>query len=240
MEMQSINIQTTQNVSLRYHLAGLGHRIAATFIDFIILACFGIFFSLLLGFTENYSITTSVMVGLVIYLYFLLCEIIMNGQTIGKKVMKIKVIKVDSTKPSIGAYVLRWILLPIDYFMMGGVAMIFIILTPKGQRLGDLVANTTVVLDKREENVLQKKKAIIGSVDQDYQPVFPEASRLSTEDISLMRQAVEAFQNRSQRAPMEMLKEKIEAKLNITSGLHPIKFFHTLIKDHTYYSWRDQ
>ena len=55
-----------------------------------------------------------------------------------------------------------------------------------------------------------------------------------------MRQAVEAFQNRSQRAPMEMLKEKIEAKLNITSGLHPIEFFHTLIKDHTYYSWRDQ
>ena len=92
MEMQSINIQTTQNVSLRYHLAGLGHRIAATFIDFIILACFGIFFSLLLGFTESYSVTTSVIVGLVIYLYFLLCEIIMNGQTIGKKVMKIKVI----------------------------------------------------------------------------------------------------------------------------------------------------
>ncbi|MEQ9263088.1 MAG: RDD family protein [Owenweeksia sp.] len=239
--MQSINIQTTQNVVLQYSLAGLGHRIAAILIDFTVLLAFSFSWQFITGrlFGAG-SMTLNVILGIINLLYFLVCEISMNGQTIGKKAMRIKVVKTDGSKPGISAYILRWIMIPIDYSIAGGVAMIFIILTRKAQRLGDIIAGTTVVLVKGKDQTLQKKKAIIGSVDENYTPVFPEAARLSMDDISLMRQVLDAFQERSQRDPMEILKKKIEEKLQISTDLHPIKFFHTLIKDHTYYSWRNQ
>ncbi|MGB0176255.1 MAG: RDD family protein [Owenweeksia sp.] len=239
--MQSINIQTTQNVMLQYALAGIGHRIAAVLIDLGVLLAFSLLWNVitLAAFGVN-STTLSIIGGIIIFLYFLVCEITMNGQTVGKKVMKIKVVKLDGSKPGVSSYLLRWVMLPIDYSIVGGVAMVFIILTQKAQRLGDLIAGTTVVQIKGKDSTLQQKKAIIGSVDENYQPAFPEAAHLSMDDISLMRQALQAFQERSQREPMEMLKQKLEEKLRISSDLHPIKFFHTLIKDHTYYSWHNQ
>ena len=43
------------------------------------------------------------------FFYDFLCEIFLNGQSIGKKILKIKVVKIDGTQPGLGSYFLRWI-----------------------------------------------------------------------------------------------------------------------------------
>jgi len=56
----------------------------------------------------------------------------------------------DST-PSFGAYVIRWLLRPIDILITTGfVGFVSIIVTQHGQRVGDVAARTTVVRQQKE------------------------------------------------------------------------------------------
>ncbi|MEM4246685.1 MAG: RDD family protein, partial [Candidatus Bathyarchaeia archaeon] len=83
--------------------------------------------------------------GLINFLYFAILEGTM-GATLGKKVLKIKVVKDDGSPCSIGASVIRNILRIIDVLpFIYIVGMILITRSPKKQRLGDRIAHTVVV-----------------------------------------------------------------------------------------------
>jgi uncharacterized RDD family membrane protein YckC len=57
--------------------------------------------------------------------------------------IKIKVVKIDGSQPGIGSYFLRWLIKPVDvFFTYGSVGIITMLINGKGQRLGDLAANT--------------------------------------------------------------------------------------------------
>ncbi len=73
--------------------------------------------------------------------YFVVFEAKM-GATLGKMLMGIKVVGLDGQKPSWGAALLRNVLRPVDLLLVG---IVFIIVTSKRQRLGDLAAATIVV-----------------------------------------------------------------------------------------------
>lgn len=233
--MNTIGIQTTQNVALDYKLAGVGSRIIAYLIDSLIIFAFYMFiFVVLLGSMNNFFVVSvTLLLG---WLYFLLSEIFTDGQTIGKRFMKIKVIKVDGSKPSIGAYLLRWIMIPIDFGVASGaVALLSIIITEKGQRLGDILARTTVVrLGADSIHNLQRRKTLI-NIEQDHIPTYPQAAELNDEEIQLIGKALTAFTRHGARKPMESLSEKIRVKHNIESPDLPIRFLTTLQKDHAFY-----
>ena len=73
--------------------------------------------------------------------YSLIFEIAMNGQTPGKYLNKIRVVKIDGSKPTLGSYLTRWLLRIIDiWFFTGSVAVFTILFNGKGQRLGDIAA----------------------------------------------------------------------------------------------------
>jgi uncharacterized RDD family membrane protein YckC len=60
----------------------------------------------------------------------------MNGQSLGKKVVAIKVVKLDGTQPGIGSFILRSILRVIDIQLLNGlVALISVAASDKSQRL---------------------------------------------------------------------------------------------------------
>ncbi len=239
--METVSIQTTQNIAINYKLAGLGDRILAFVLDTLIIIAYVLvaMYIFRLGSTQVQMPTAlEVLIGIGAYLYFLISEVTLDGQTLGKKALKIRVVKLDGSKPSFGAYLLRWIMLPIDYSMTGGVAMVSIILTKRGQRIGDLLAGTTVVKVKRVDTTLLKNKLVMKQVDDDYQPVFPEAVKLDDNDIRLIHKAIAAFRQHSQREPVEMLRQKIEEKIQVKSDLPDIKFLFTLAKDYAHYSGR--
>lgn len=68
-----------------------------------------------------------------------------SGQTIGKRIMNIKVVKADGSRCDMSSAFLRSILRFIDSLFIGIVGIIAISTTEKKQRIGDIVANTIVV-----------------------------------------------------------------------------------------------
>ena len=86
-----------------YELATLGNRFIAIFIDGVIL---GVISGLLVGFGREAGGGLSFLVGLVYYWYFLTRQ---EGQTPGKKLMNIKVIKTDGSALTDSDAILRYI-----------------------------------------------------------------------------------------------------------------------------------
>lgn len=234
--MNSVGINTTQNVSLQYPLAGVGTRIGAFLIDYLIIMAVFLIAIFIVNDLPDAGMWFFVLIALFAFSYFLLSEILMNGQTVGKRAVNIKVVKLDGSKPTIGAYILRWILLPIDtQLFSGAVAIISIVITENGQRLGDILAGTTVVkLTADSVKNLQKRRSLV-QLEEGYEPTYPEAALISDEEIRLMDKALKAFNRSGAREPMESMQQKIIGKYNITCKDLPIRFLHTLQKDHAYF-----
>jgi len=73
------------------------------------------------------------------FLYYVLLESILNGQTVGKNLMQSRVVKLDGSKPGYASYFIRWILRIIDVVLTtGGVAFLTILIKGNGQRVGDI------------------------------------------------------------------------------------------------------
>lgn len=232
--MQAVSIQTTQNIQLEYPLAGIGDRLLAFAIDLCIMAGIFLVLTYILDQAGGGGLAMNMLVFLLAYLYRLITEVFINGQTVGKIALKIKVVKLDGSTPSFAAYFLRWLLEPID-FLITGLGVVFIILTKKGQRVGDLLAGTTVIKIKKITATNIQNKVLMDKVDEDYQPQIVEAANISDAEVRLVKDALRAFKNDATKRPIALVEKKIKEKYNIQSELPTVKFLYTLLRDHTYY-----
>jgi len=198
------------------------------------------FYIWLLNVTEgssfSYPVAYFVILFLPLFFYHLLCETYLNGQSFGKKMMKMRVVKLDGTQAGIGSYFLRWILAPIDiYFTYGSVGLVTMIVNGKGQRLGDLAAHTTVVKLKAETKL---DDTILRATPVNYEVKFPQVSALSDKDISLVKEVLDLnYKNPDLVVYTNILnktKEAIEKKIGVTTTLHPLTFLDTVLKDYNY------
>src|SRR5688572_1997171 len=106
---KSVRINTTQNVRLDYEIASLGDRVVAQIIDQAVMIAYWIGYAYLMSKRVfGYSDALEVIVGLFPLLYHLLFEMFNNGQSLGKMIMKTRVIREDGTEPRIGDYIIRW------------------------------------------------------------------------------------------------------------------------------------
>lgn len=236
--MQAVSIQTTQNIQLEYPLAGIGDRLLAFAIDLMILGGLYLIIGYIFSLTNiGGGLAVNALITLIVYLYRLISEAFFNGQTVGKIALSIKVVKLDGSTPSFAAYFLRWLLEPFDFFIVG-LGVVFIILTKKGQRIGDLLAGTTVVKIKKITATNVQNKVIMDKVDDNYEPQIPEAASISDAEVQLVKDALRAFKNDAVARPIELIEKKIKDKYNIQSSLPTVKFLYTLLRDHTYYVTR--
>ena len=172
LQDDQLQIDTPEQIALELPLAGIGSRFLGLAIDTLIqfvLYIIGIFLFAFVG-------TLSAAAGIARYLqwipvswapaiailfvfcvywgYFAFFEIIWKGQTPGKRLAKIRVIK-ESGRP-INAYeaIARNLLRAIDALPgMYGVGIVCMMLNNQNRRIGDYVAGTVVVHDKRTEEV---------------------------------------------------------------------------------------
>ncbi len=229
--METVNINTSQNVQISYSLAGLSDRIFAYLIDSLIIA--SITLVIVLGLIYSGTLETSPYMFFIAtipaFLYHLLFEITMDGQSIGKKTMNIKVVKLNGSQATLGAYLLRWIIRPIDIFLYGGIAILCITIGGKGQRLGDIAAGTTVI--KLQKSGFLKDHTI-SQLDENYKPVFLNADQLEPAYVELINKAIQAKLTMLDEKPVVALAAKTKTRLGIDTNLPDLKFLHTVLKDY--------
>ena len=243
--MASIRVHTAQNVTLEYEVASIGDRIVAAIIDNIILiawalACVWFIFNFLkLGRADMENVAALVLLGVLIGIpyvcYNLICEVFFNGQSLGKKARDIRVMRLDGTAPSVGDYLLRWLLRIIDTALpvVGGfVAIIVMALNGKGQRLGDLAAGTTVV--KIRPVAPHAVASAADLIIDGYQPVFPQAALLADHDVALVRQLLQRAATQNDYLLLSEIASKVKALTGIRTDLPDEPFLKTILRDHAH------
>lgn len=78
------------------------------------------------------------------FIYFPLCESVI-GQTMGKKAFHLHVVDIDGKRPSLSQALLRRVSDPLEIIFFGVPALLTINHSQKGQRIGDMMAGTTVI-----------------------------------------------------------------------------------------------
>lgn len=236
--MQTIRITTSQNIDIDYEIAGLGPRILARILDgvlfILIMAAGAIFVSLTEGTLSDIGVGILVAIYILLYVFYdLLCEIFMNGQSIGKKVMKIKVISLDGGRPSVGQYMLRWLFRIVDFSLTGSLcALISAAVSEKNQRVGDMVAGT--VLIRTNPRTKMQDIAFAPPEEEEYTPVFPEAAQLTDKDIALVHEVVANYIQSGNSVIVYNTATKLKQVLNVETDMDDLRFLQTLTKDYNY------
>ena len=234
--MQTIQVRTTQNVFIHYPLASVGDRILAHLLDQIIKIIYALAIGILLFNMDVKNEWVWILImGIPWLFYSVLFEIFMNGQTPGKRTMNIQVIRLNGTPATMGDYILRWVFALIDFgILSGAIAVIIIAAGGKGQRLGDLVAGTSVVKLVEQKEITANE--VFVSADESYEPTFRQVINLSEKDIEIIQRALEVNRDHGNSRPVLAVTEKIQTQLGIKTDLPPVKFLYVLIKDFNHFN----
>ncbi len=164
---EEYTIETPENVSFGYEVAGIGNRFVGALIDVLILGVVLMLLSTLtgvvLGITEGFAnitldrdelswagglvLAVSTLVNfLLIWGYFAIFELVWNGQTPGKRVARTQVIRSDGSAVGFLGVAVRNLVRIVD-FLPGGylVGLVTMLLNRRARRLGDFAAGTLVV-----------------------------------------------------------------------------------------------
>lgn len=169
--MKKVRITTPENIELEVVLAEVLSRSAAACIDLIIQSALGFFLGwgflaminqlFVQGTTQYYGWLVGgllILESVVIYGYYMISEIKMNGRTIGKKIMHLRVIKNNGGPVTVKDVVIRNLFrVFVDNFGVGILLMFF---QRKNKRVGDLVAGTMVIIEETNERPIPLEEMV--------------------------------------------------------------------------------
>jgi len=244
--MTQLSINTSQNVIINFSAASIGERIGAYFIDLLIKIAYFIFvfyvffYSLnlnsMISQLDNWSqISIYMIFALPIVIYSIVMESLLEGQTFGKKLVKIKVVKIDGYQASFGDYLIRWLFRIIDVSLSSGIiGLITMVVNSKTQRLGDISAGTAVITLKNKINI---SHTILEDIGEEYKPKYPLVIKLSDNDARIIKETFQSALNKSDYEILTKLTSKIEQVTGIKNDLESKKeFIQTILKDYNYYT----
>lgn len=239
-----LQIETSQNVLIEYEIATLGERIGAALIDYVVMTIYFYFIFILASSLTLYGsddgmegwIWLLILLAIPWLAYHLLSETFMDGQSIGKKALRIKVAKVDGSQAGIGEYLLRWLMWFVEGPMwFGSLSAVVVLINGRGQRLGDIAAGTAVV--KLPRNV-SLRETILARLPEDYQPTYPNVTILSDRDITTIREVLASRERSENHVIINTLVKRLEAVLDVHNTDRALPFLRTIIKDYTWYAAR--
>jgi uncharacterized RDD family membrane protein YckC len=248
--MVELQINTTQNVNINFVAASVGERILAYLIDLIIkLAYVVVTYQILFKAFEINEILVDmdmwsiIAIILTFYLpvifYSLIFETFLDGQTIGKRIMKIKVVKIDGYQASIYDYLVRWFFRIIDLNLFGPifgpvVALIAIVTNKKSQRLGDMTAGTSVITLKNNVNI---SHTILEELEDDYVPTYPNVIKLSDNDARIIKETYTRAKAARDYETLIKLRQKVIEVIELKEyNQNDMQFIDTILKDYNYYT----
>lgn len=248
--MAQIDINTSQNVNLSFTVANLGERLLAFIIDTVIKVILGFILAYILfnflrldnfikGWDQFSIMGFYAIISSPFILYPLIFESLMEGQTPGKKVFKIKVVKVDGFQASFSDYLIRWIFRLIDFGFFFIPGLISMTVNKYNLRLGDIASGTAVISLKNDINI---SHTILEKIDSDYIPTFPQVISLTDNDVRIIKENFVNAKNGQDRQIITKLANKILETLKLSRNEIPLtesKFIDTIIKDYNFYTGKD-
>lgn len=258
--MPEIQISTPFNIDIEFEIAAFHKRLMAYCIDFILLVLYMLSMLYLLfgGFKVGEGSYGFVLIILVIPMlsYSMLSELWMNGQTIGKKIFRIKVVSLEGGEPTLGQYALRWFMRfyewafiifflfwgngiwGILWLIIGGITSIIIIsISPRSQRLGDIVAGTVVV---ETASKLTVDDTIFMHVAQtDFVVKFPEVMRLSDRDINTVKNVINQAKKTNTYDMCNRIAIKVQNVLKVSTDMYAIDFLEKIMEDYNYLATKE-
>ncbi|MDX1665718.1 MAG: RDD family protein [Saprospiraceae bacterium] len=243
--MKTIEIRTSQNVVIDYELASLRERVFAFFIDILI---FGLLYFLLFLLGLNIFGNELIASGLTFYLFNVLLplsgflayqffsEALAGGQSWGKRLLGIRVVRLDGREPELSDYLLRAIFHLVDTLTSSGIiAALLISSSANNQRLGDLTAHTTVVRVRQRQRFSLEDILKISTLEE-YRPRYPRVAELSEEDMLIVKATLTRYRNyrnRAHRQLVERLSDRLAGLLEIEEvPRNRVDFLKTLIRDY--------
>ncbi len=235
--MKSVDITTTQNVTITYQLGSLWQRILAFILDIVILIgtyWFIMFFlGLLLGSLMAFAGAVffrilAIGFPFIFIAYFLLMDNYLNSQSLGKKALNLKIMKFNGREIHFRDLLIREVFLFVEVLLtVGTLGALMIGASDRNQRLGDILANTVVVnLNTTHSVSLQGLLSL--KTEKEYTPEYPQVTNLSEDDLILVKQAVDRanyYPSKAHQLAVDRLADIIEHKLNISRGKHHAQSF---------------
>ena len=235
--MEQFQIETAQNISINQNTAHLGERMLAYIIDSFIIGVYIILMVLLL-LSMNIEMDDMWALYLVLnlpaFLYYVLLETFMDGKTIGKSLLHIRVVKLDGSKPNFSSYFVRWVLRIIDVALSsGGIAVLTILLRGKGQRVGDIAAGTTVISEKKRVTV---KDTLLRDLPEAYVPKFPQVTIFKDREMQTIKDLYMAAKRNGDHNVIISLSDRIKKVTGINTELKANDFVDIVINDYSFYT----
>lgn len=248
MASKLFNVPTYINIPLGFEIANIGKRALAFIIDLFIKVIY--FLSMSITFGENDFIMSLVVIPFLLYTF--LFEWLNKGQTLGKWLMRIRVISIEGNLPSVYQCATRWLFNLVDAWslillsfinpVLGVVGVIspfigltVIAITPKSQRIGDMAANTVLISTKEQQVSLKDTVIAYADYSQNYEPQFPEVMRLSDGDLNKIKYYAETA-GHDDAEIIKLLATRIKELLTIQTDLSDLKFLNQLLTDYNHYA----
>ncbi len=236
-------INTSQNVPLELEIAGVGKRGMALIIDGLILMAILLFvFFIIVASGRHYTLTEQLTVmaiyGAFVFAYHFFMELLTKGQSIGKKVMNIRVMQSDGSVPGLFQYLVRNLIRPVDTLHNLGLFPVFF--TANYQRFGDLAAGT-IVVDQEEGRSSTHNTLLRMDRGKPKEPKYDrlKVMRLDIKDVELIQQVALRKKEHINWHLIGLLTKKLEKKTGISlEGTVNIDFLIQLENDYRYYHQR--
>ena len=219
--MKTIEFKTGQHVTIEYELASTGIRLIAAVIDLFAFFIYFLIFSFLITaslFSWNVNAGTFIFLFLVripFVFYSPIIEYLTKGQSLGKFAMGIRVVKITGENAGFREYFTRWVFRVVDmWFGFGFLAILFSSTSERGQRLGDVMADTVVIHIKNSQQYNLRNILSIKNNDN-HVPTYLNVTRFTDEDVMLIKNTIQ----RVERYPNEETKKFTIELANQTAQL---------------------
>jgi uncharacterized RDD family membrane protein YckC len=264
--MSVIRVTTSFNLDIDFEAPPFHRRLFAWLIDLFILFVYILLATKLLSQTwgvrgydddSGHNIQAIILVLLLpVFLYHLISEILMGGQSVGKKLMKVQVVNENGGKASISQYIIRWLIRTSDYIILvmfvyadqisiypkefftafaGAIILlvtdVVLVNSKKNQRLGDILAHTILIKTKQKNSI---DDTIFLHIGEGYTPSFPQVMQLSDRDVNALKSILDAAKKHNDYNLAFNASEKIKTHLKIDTSLSPFDFLEILLKDYNY------
>ena len=230
-------IITSQNVRVETRQAVFMLRLLSGLIDvFVMMGITWIVFGYMLPVISMMGDFAAFLVVLVITMYPFIMEALFHGQTVGKMVLKLKVVRVEGEAPSLGDFFLRWALLPVDYILLPPVTLCLFVFSDRSQRLGDMASGTMVIRTERSVNRMVRLYDFYME-GSGYVPVFHFAQNLTEGQAEAIHSVLTSY-NSSAYLQINNLAQRVIAVCGPppNSNIDTRQYLHQVWRDYQYFA----